>query len=54
MIDPRRSYSEFITLKRIIRKATGYEGPIKRSLLYSMPKNIVLDVTDVLNDKNDT
>jgi hypothetical protein len=48
MIDPRRSYSEFKTIKLIIEKATGYKGSIKRSLLYSLPKERVLNVTNIL------
>jgi hypothetical protein len=49
MIDPRRSYSEFKVLKEIIRKTTGFKGEIKRSLLYTLPKDITLDVTDLLS-----
>lgn len=48
MIDPRRSYAEFRVLEEVIRESTGYEGEIKRSLLYTLPKEITLDVTDVL------
>lgn len=47
MIDPRRSVSEFKVLKDIIHKTTGFNGKIKRSSLYTMPKNITLDVTDI-------
>lgn len=47
MVDPRRSYSEFKTIKLIIEKATGYEGSIKRSLLYSLPKERAVSVKDV-------
>lgn len=49
MIDPRRSSSEFKVLKDIIRKTTGFGGEIKRSLLYTLPKNITLDVTDIFS-----
>ena len=49
MIDPRRSYEEFCGLKKIIQKATGFRGEIKRSLLYTLPKDITLDVTDIFN-----
>ncbi len=49
MIDPRRSYSEFKVLKDIIRKTTGFGGAIKRSLLYTLPKDITLDVTDLFS-----
>lgn len=51
MIDPRRSYSEFKLLKDIIRKTTGFKGEMKRSLLYTLPKDITLDVTDILSKK---
>jgi Protein of unknown function (DUF2971) len=54
MVDPRRSHSEFKTLERIIRKATGFKGSIKRSLLYSLPKNKTVTVTDILGSRNDT
>jgi hypothetical protein len=47
MIDPRRSDSEFKVLKNIIRKTTGFKEEIKRSLLYTLPKDITLDVTDL-------
>lgn len=46
MIDPRRSYSEYKVIEDVIRKTTGYKGSIKRSLLYTLPKDITLDVTD--------
>ncbi len=48
MIDPRRSYEEFKMIKEIILKTTGFKGEIKRSLLYTLPKDITLDVTDIL------
>jgi len=48
MIDPRRSYEEFKMIKEIISKTTGFKGEIKRSLLYTLPKGITLDVTDIL------
>ncbi len=47
MIDPRRSYSEFEVIEKIIRKATGFKGEIKRSPLYTFPKDITLEVTDL-------
>lgn len=50
MIDPRRSYKEFRMIKEVIQIATGYQGEIKRSLLYTLPKEIVLDVTDIFAD----
>ncbi|WP_444894942.1 DUF2971 domain-containing protein [Microbulbifer sp. SSSA005] len=43
MIDPRRKEREFSTLKKIIIKATGYKGDIKRSLLYRLPEDTILD-----------
>ena len=46
MIDPRRSYAEFKRIKTTIRSLTGYRGEIKRSLLYALPKDLVLDVTN--------
>lgn len=47
MIDPRRSYKEFKTIEEIIRKTTGFKGEIKRSLLYTLPKGITWEVTDI-------
>ena len=44
MIDPRISYTEFKSIKNQIIEATGYKGEIKRSLLYRLPKDIILDV----------
>lgn len=46
MIDPRRSYQEFKILKLIIQRSTKYTGPIKRSLMYQLPKNLVVRATD--------
>ncbi|MDQ6987895.1 MAG: DUF2971 domain-containing protein [Mariprofundaceae bacterium] len=51
MIDPRRRCSEFTTLERIIRKATGFKGPIKRSRLYSLPTSKTVTVTNILGRK---
>ena len=48
MIDPRRTYEEFLGIKEIIQKATGFRGEIRRSPLYTLPKDIALDVTDIL------
>lgn len=53
MIDPRRSYSEFQTIKLIIERSTKYKGKIKRSLLYQFPKDMVLTVTDDFGLAND-
>ena len=52
MIDPRRTYKEFCGIKEIIQKSTGYRGEIKRSLLYTLPKGITLDVTNILSDSS--
>jgi len=49
MIDPRRSVSEYKVIKDIIHKTTGFKGEIKRSSLYTMPKDITLDVTDIFS-----
>lgn len=49
MIDPRRTFSEFETIKRIIRHTTDYKKSIKRSLLYALPKKTVIEVK---NDSN--
>ena len=50
MIDPRKSYEEFIGIKKIIEETTGFRGKINRSLLYALPRDITLDVTDILSD----
>jgi hypothetical protein len=50
MIDPRKSSEEFLMIKKNIQKTTGFRGEIKRSLLYTLPKNITLDVTDILSN----
>ncbi|HCG6387389.1 TPA: DUF2971 domain-containing protein [Vibrio parahaemolyticus] len=44
MLDPRLTYEEAETLKAEIRKQTGYQGDIKRSLLYRLPKSLTIDV----------
>lgn len=49
MIDPRRSYEEFIGIKKIIQETTGFRGKIKRSLLYTLPRDITIDVTNILS-----
>lgn len=53
MVDPRRSYSEFETIKKIIKHSTRYKKPIKRSLLYALPKTTVVEATDDFNIYND-
>ncbi|EGR1465965.1 DUF2971 domain-containing protein [Vibrio cholerae] len=44
MLDPRLTYEEAKALKAEIRKQTGYQGDIKRSLLYRLPKSLTIDV----------
>lgn len=44
MIDPRIGYQEFEKIKNDIRKRTGYQGDIKRSLLYRLPETVTLEV----------
>lgn len=51
MVDPRKPYSEFKTMKKIIQHSTGYQGLIQRSLLYKVPKLNVLHVTNVFEEK---
>ena len=46
MIDPRKSYSDFQRIKSIIRVSTGYKGSIRRSTLYTLPQDIILDVSN--------
>lgn len=44
MIDPRISYEEFKNIKIDIETKTGYQGDIKRSLLYRLPKTVTVEV----------
>lgn len=44
MIDPRVSYEEFIDIKKDIKRRTGYQGDIKRSLLYRLPEKVTIEV----------
>lgn len=46
MIDPRRSYEEFKLIRLIIQRSTSFKGPIKRSLMYQLPKNLVVKATN--------
>ena len=46
MIDPRKSNEEFRAIKDILAETIGFKGEIKRSLLYTLPKDITLSVTD--------
>jgi len=43
MIDPRLTKEEAYSMKSEIIKATGYKGSIKRSLLYAVPDEIILN-----------
>lgn len=49
MIDPRVNYQEFKQIKSKIKEELGYNGSIKRSLLYRLPKDKVLEVTNDFN-----
>lgn len=44
MIDPRISYEEFKNIKADIEAKTGYQGYIKRSLLYRLPETVTVTV----------
>lgn len=44
MIDPRISYEEFKDIKTDIETKTGYQGDIKRSLLYRLPETVTVEV----------
>lgn len=46
MLDPRLSGDEAESLKREIRSATGFQGDIKRSLLYAPPQENIVNVSD--------
>ncbi len=46
MLDPRLPLDAVKLKKAEIRSATGFRGPIKRSLLYSAPREGILDVSD--------
>ena len=41
MLDPRLSPAEFEVVRAEIRSKTGYAGPIKRSLLYAPPPELI-------------
>ena len=45
MIDPRISYSDFKKIESDIRNKTGYEGVIKRSLLYRLPESLTINIS---------
>jgi len=44
MIDPRISYEEFKDIKTDIETKTGYQGDIKRSLLYRLPETVTVEI----------
>ncbi|KAF0190877.1 MAG: hypothetical protein FD165_2338 [Gammaproteobacteria bacterium] len=46
MLDPRLPLDAVESMREEIRSATGFEGPIKRSLLYAPPLSSILDVSD--------
>jgi len=46
MLDPRLSSVDAAAMKEDIRAVTGFEGPIKRSLLYAPPPSKILGVSD--------
>ena len=48
MVDPRLTAREAAELKEEIRDTTGFNGEIKRSLLYTPPRGNVVNVTDDL------
>jgi len=44
MIDPRISFEEYKDIKADIEAKTGYQGDIKRSLLYRLPETVTVEV----------
>ncbi|EKO3566922.1 DUF2971 domain-containing protein [Vibrio metschnikovii] len=44
MLDPRLSLDEAELVKSEIKQKTGFNGAIKRSLLYAMPEEVVIEV----------
>ncbi|WP_318480356.1 DUF2971 domain-containing protein [Photobacterium leiognathi] len=46
MIDPRVSYADFKKIEAVIREKTGYQGDIKRSLLYRLPKDLTINISE--------
>ena len=44
MIDPRISFDEYKNIKANIKTITGYQGDIKRSLLYRLPETVTVEV----------
>jgi len=46
MIDPRVSYTDFKKIESTIRDKTGYQGDIKRSLLYRLPEDLTINISE--------
>ena len=43
MLDPRLDAAEAKSLKSKLKKLTGFDGSIKRSLLYAAPEEVVIN-----------
>jgi hypothetical protein len=52
MIDPRISYQEFKNIKSDIGTKTGYQGDIKRSLLYRLPETVTVEIEHNIKSHN--
>ena len=46
MIDPRVSYADFKNIEAVIRDKTDYQGDIKRSLLYRLPEDLTINLSE--------
>lgn len=46
ILDPRLPLTEVESMKKDIRAATGFQGQIKRSLLYAPPTERIIEVSD--------
>lgn len=46
MLDPRFSFEDYKKIKEKIKTKTVFKGDIKRSLLYSLPKGIIINATE--------
>ena len=44
MIDPRVPFNEFKNIEENIKRETGFKGDIKRSLLYRLPEDLIIDI----------
>ncbi|OWG12327.1 hypothetical protein KDK82_6220 [Delftia sp. K82] len=51
MIDPRISHEEFQDIKSEIKQKTGYQGDIKRSLLYRLPETLNIEFNQSIGSK---